>query len=85
VLEDLNKRDGPRVPDLYFFDRVLIYARLAKIARKQGDEASVAQYLSIAQKTCTAGKWSDCSEKSLYDIAAQLDRKITIKCLGQTG
>lgn len=85
ALDDFRKREGAFASDLYFFDRVLTYTRLAKIARKQGDEGSTAQYLSVAQKTCTGGKWSDCSEKSLNDIAEQIDRKIPIKCLVEAG
>jgi arginine utilization protein RocB len=85
ALDELRKRDGDKVSDLYFFDRVLTYTRLAKIARKQGDQAAAAEYLSIAQKTCNGGKWSDCSERALNDITEQLDRKIPIKCLKGTG
>jgi hypothetical protein len=85
ALGDFSKRDGARLSDLYFFDRVLTYTRLAKIARKQGDQAGAAQYLSVAQKTCSGGKWSDCSEKSLNDITEQLDRKLPIKCLAGAG
>ena len=81
ALEEFRKGDGVKLSDLYFFDRVLTYTRLAKIARKQGDQALAAQSLSVARKTCTGGKWSDCSEKALNDITEQLDRKIPIKCL----
>jgi hypothetical protein len=82
-LEELKKRDGAHLPDLYFFDRVLTYSRLAKIARRQGDQTAATQYLSLAQKTCAGGKWPDCSEKSLNDVTDQLDRKIAIKCLAE--
>jgi hypothetical protein len=84
-LEELRRRDGDKISDLYFFDRVLTYTRLAKIARKQGDQAGAAQYLSVARKTCSDGKWSDCSEKSLHDIVEQIDRKLPIQCLAGTG
>lgn len=83
ALEEFRKGDGAKLSDLYFFDRVLTYMRLAKIARKQGDQAGAAQYLSIAQKTCNGGKWSDCSERALNDITEQLDRKLPIKCLAE--
>ena len=83
ALEDLRKREGARLSELYFFDRVLTYTRLAKIARKQGDQALAAQYLSVARKTCSGGKWADCSEKALNDITEQLDRKLPIKCLAE--
>lgn len=81
ALEEFRKGDGAGLSDFYFFDRVLTYTRLAKVARKQGDQAGAAQYLSVAQKTCTGGKWSNCSEKSLNAIVEQIDRKFPIKCL----
>jgi arginine utilization protein RocB len=81
ALEEFRKQDVARLSDVYFFDRVLTYTRLAKIARKQGDQAAAAEYLSVAHKTCTGGKWSDCSEKALNSIVEQIDRKIPIKCL----
>jgi hypothetical protein len=86
MLEEFKKRDGSLISDdIYFFDKVLTYTRLMKIARKQRDTTRVSEYLSLAQKACGDAKWADCSEKSLMDKTERIDRKISIKCFTEPG
>ena len=86
MLDEFKNRGGSLISDdIYFFDKVLTYTRLVNIARKQLDTTRASEYLSVAQKACSDARWTDCSERSLMDKTERIDRKVSIKCLSETG
>ena len=86
MLDQFEERDGALIAgNLSSFDRFITYVRLTKIARKQGDNVRAAEYLSVARNACDDAKWSDCSEQLIMDITARIDKKLSIKCLSETG
>ncbi len=64
-----------------YADTTLTHARLARVARKLGDNDLTRQHLQAATESCERARWEDCSEVHILAVSKRLEQGKPIACL----
>ena len=64
-----------------YADITLTHARLARIARKLGDNDLAQKHIQAATVSCRRTRWEDCSEMHILAVSKRLEQENPIKCL----
>ena len=67
-----------------YADITLAHARLARVARKLGDEELARQHIQAAVEACRKSGWEDCTKDHILSVSKRTEEKTPIRCLSPT-
>lgn len=74
LMENLHDRGEEFLSDrIYYFEAMLILARLSKVEKRVGDNAAAQRYMAESIARCKQGGYENCSEAKILEIVDRLD------------